>query len=155
VRILCVGDSLTRAQISADYVSILQRALPTCVITREGVNLELSSGLVARLDPLVREKRDAVCVLTGTSNVRYSPERADAARLRRRWRLTGPQILETYREDLKTITSRLKATGARVRFFLCRSLAKCWSQNPFGEPRITARSFRSGRGTKRLLSALA
>ena len=116
MRILCVGDSLTRAQVSADYVDALERAFEGSVVARAGVNLEPSSVLVARLDALVAWKPDVISVLTGTNNVRYSLSEADAERLRRRWRLTKPQSLETYREDLRVIARRLKGTGARVAF---------------------------------------
>jgi lysophospholipase L1-like esterase len=116
MKILCAGDSLTRAQVSADYIKILERRMPNATFLRAGVNLELSSGLRARLDSLVAYKADAISVLTGTNNVRYALSESDAERLRRRWSITEPQTLGTYREDLRTIALRLRNTGARVAF---------------------------------------
>jgi lysophospholipase L1-like esterase len=115
MKVLCAGDSLTRAQISADYVDAVGKTIAGTVV-RAGVNLELSSGLVARLDALVAHEADAVTVLTGTNNVRYALSEADAKALSRRWGITTPQSLETYREDLRIIARRLRDTGARVAF---------------------------------------
>lgn len=113
MRLLCAGDSLTRAQISADYVKAVENVVGGPVL-RAGVNLELPSGLVARLDALVAHDATAITVLTGTNNVRYALSDSDAKRLRRHWRTTEPQSLATYREDLRIIAGRLRDTGARV-----------------------------------------
>jgi lysophospholipase L1-like esterase len=115
MKVLCAGDSLTRAQISADYVEAVGKAIEGSVV-RAGVNLELSSGLVARLDALVAHEADAITVLTGTNNVRYALSECDAQALRRRWGITTPQSIDTYREDLRVIARRLRGTGARVAF---------------------------------------
>lgn len=61
MKLLCAGDSLTRAQISADYVEAVGKRIAGKVV-RAGVNLELSSGLVARLDALVAHEADAIAV---------------------------------------------------------------------------------------------
>jgi lysophospholipase L1-like esterase len=115
MKVLCAGDSLTRAQISADYIKAVEKTIAGPVV-RAGVNLELSSGLVARLDALVAHNADAITVLTGTNNVRYALSESDAKGLRRRWGITASQSLDTYREDLRIIARRLRGTGARVAF---------------------------------------
>jgi lysophospholipase L1-like esterase len=78
------------------------------------VNLELSSGVVKRLDEVIAHDPDVVIVLIGTNNVRYSLSEQDAARLRRRWKLTEPLTPESYRADLREIVERLRQTRARI-----------------------------------------
>jgi lysophospholipase L1-like esterase len=114
MKIVCAGDSITRGQISADYVALLRKALPDASIANAGVNLELSSGLRARLEAIIAQSPDVVCVLIGTNNVRYSLDSKDAEGLRRRWKLTELPSLASYREDLRTIARRLREAGARV-----------------------------------------
>lgn len=116
MKILCAGDSLTRAQVSSDYVAMLRQALPHATVVNAGVNYELSSGLASRLDELVAHRPDVACVLTGTNNVRYALHEIDAAAIRRRWQLTESPSLTSYREDLRTIARRLRGTAARVAF---------------------------------------
>lgn len=116
MKIVCAGDSITRGQVSADYVAMLREALPDATVVNAGVNLELSSGLRSRLDAVTAEKPHVVCVLTGTNNVRYALDSNDAARLRRRWQLTESPSLASYREDLRDIARRLRETASRVAF---------------------------------------
>jgi len=114
MKVLCAGDSITRGHVSADYVAMLRQALPDATVVNAGVNLELSSGLVSRLDALTEYRSDVACVLTGTNNVRYALDEHDAERLRRRWQLTQSPSLASYRDDLRTIARRLRETAARV-----------------------------------------
>jgi lysophospholipase L1-like esterase len=116
MKIVCAGDSITRGQHSADYVAMLRQALPDATVVNAGINLELSSGLVSRLDALNAHRPDVVCVLTGTNNVRCALDENDAARLSRRWQLITPPSLASYREDLRAIARRLRETVPRVAF---------------------------------------
>jgi lysophospholipase L1-like esterase len=114
VKIVCVGDSLTRGQISADYVGRLRAQLPDAMFVNAGVNQELSPGVLGRLDDVIAHDPDVVTVLIGTNHVRYSLSDHDAQRLQRRWKLTRPLTPESYRADLHAIVARLKQTRARV-----------------------------------------
>ncbi|WP_018349736.1 SGNH/GDSL hydrolase family protein [Longispora albida] len=118
MKIVCTGDSLTRAQVSADYVQML-RERPAGVggwdVTSAGVNYELSSGLRARIGEVIDSDPDIVTVLIGTNDLRSALSAKDAASLRKRWKLTSAPTAATYRENLSAIVSRLHAsTHARV-----------------------------------------
>lgn len=115
MKLLCLGDSITRAQVSADYVAVLRDRLPACTVLKSGVNHEMSAGLLARLDAAVAERPDVVTVLIGTNDLRYALDPADAAALERRWGLPGPQDADTFCANLSDITTRLRdETDARV-----------------------------------------
>jgi lysophospholipase L1-like esterase len=116
MKIICAGDSLTRGQVSADYVAMLQNRFAATTVNA-GVNYELSSGLRQRLDAIVAQQPDVVTVLTGTNNVRYTLSAIDAAALRRRWKTTDEISAKTYRQDLVGIAEHLLTrTRARVAF---------------------------------------
>jgi len=115
MKLLCLGDSITRAQVSADYVGMVRDRMPKAAVTGSGVNHEMSAALLARLDDAVAAAPDVVTVLIGTNDLRYALDPADAAGLSRRWGLTGPQDADTYCANLSDITTRLRdETGARV-----------------------------------------
>jgi lysophospholipase L1-like esterase len=115
MEIVCVGDSLTRAQVSADYVDLVRAGVAGATVVRSGVNFELSGGLVARLDEVIERDPAVVTVLIGTNDVRYGLSGKDATALRRRWKLTGEPSAAEYRENLRTIAGRLRAESrARV-----------------------------------------
>jgi len=115
MKIICTGDSLTRGQVSADYVALLQHRLRDAVVVNSGVNYELSSGLLARLDGVVAQDPDVVTVLIGTNDLRFVLSDKDANSLRRRWKLTEEPTAAGYRENLSAIVTRLRRqTRARV-----------------------------------------
>ncbi|NEE57527.1 SGNH/GDSL hydrolase family protein, partial [Streptomyces sp. SID8455] len=57
VRVACLGDSLTRAQLSVDYLDLLERRHPPgdLRIARFGVNGDFAYNLLRRLDPVVAD----------------------------------------------------------------------------------------------------
>jgi lysophospholipase L1-like esterase len=112
---VCAGDSLTRAQVSADYVAMLRERLPDATIVNAGVNYDLSSGLLRRLDQIVAEDPDVVTVLIGTNDVRSVLSETDARQLRRRWKLTEPPTADGFRQNLSAIVTTLRQrTRARL-----------------------------------------
>lgn len=115
MKLLCLGDSITRAQVSADYVAMVRERLPAFTVEGSGVNHEMSAALLARLDAVVAARPDAVTVLIGTNDLRYAMDSSDAASLSRRWRLFEPQDADTFCANLSDITTRLRdETGARI-----------------------------------------
>lgn len=74
IRVACAGDSLTKADVSTDYLAILRRrfAEPHYVFTNHGVNADHAYNLRMRLDPIIAEQPDVVTVLIGTNDARVT-----------------------------------------------------------------------------------
>jgi lysophospholipase L1-like esterase len=69
-RTVCVGDSITRGQVSVDYVELLRRRFhgqPYTFVNR-GVNYDLAYNVRRRLDQVVADQPDVVTVLVGTND---------------------------------------------------------------------------------------
>jgi lysophospholipase L1-like esterase len=117
IRVVCAGDSITRGQLSVDYVDMLRgRATGhTTSYTRAGVNGDLAYNLVQRLDTVIAERPDVVTVLIGTNDARASlSDKMAGATVKRKKLPTGPTI-DWYRENLTVIVKRLRReTHSRI-----------------------------------------
>ncbi|HJP73901.1 MAG TPA: GDSL-type esterase/lipase family protein [Pseudonocardiaceae bacterium] len=70
LRVVCVGDSITRGQVSVDYVDLLRKrrhTMPTEFVNA-GVNYDLAYSIRTRLDRVTAHQPDIVCVLVGTND---------------------------------------------------------------------------------------
>ncbi len=69
-RIACLGDSLTRAQFSVDYLDLLGRRHPPgdVRLARFGANGDFAYDLLQRLDAVVTNPPDVITVLIGTND---------------------------------------------------------------------------------------
>lgn len=115
MHVLCLGDSITRAQVSADYLAILRELVPTARLTRAGVNGDLAWNALQRLDPLLSLKPDAVTVLIGTNDVRAGLGGPAAERLIAVKNPPAPPTRERFAEHLSAIVERVTGqTTARV-----------------------------------------
>jgi lysophospholipase L1-like esterase len=115
VKVICLGDSITRGQVSVDDVAMLRERLTEATVVNAGVNYEPSSELVKRLDGIVAQDPDVVTVLIGTNdaNATLSEKRAQA--LRKRWKLSADPTPDSYAANLRAVVRRLQeATTARV-----------------------------------------
>ncbi|WP_405195977.1 SGNH/GDSL hydrolase family protein [Streptomyces anulatus] len=74
IRIACLGDSLTRAQFSVDYLDLLERRHPPgdVRLARFGANGDFAHNLLQRLDAVVTYPPDVITVLIGTNDARAS-----------------------------------------------------------------------------------
>lgn len=68
-RIACLGDSLTRAQFSIDYLGLLGRRHPPgdVQLARFGANGDFAHNLLQRLDAVVTNPPDVITVLIRTA----------------------------------------------------------------------------------------
>ncbi|MFF3389897.1 SGNH/GDSL hydrolase family protein [Streptomyces sp. NPDC002669] len=73
-RVACLGDSITRAQLSVDYLGPLERRRPPGEVrlARFGVNGDFAHNLSRRLDAVVADPPDVITVLIGTNDARAS-----------------------------------------------------------------------------------
>jgi len=82
--VVCAGDSLTHATLSADYVALLRARFGSrgYVFVNAGLNGHTAGDLLQRLDPIVACRPDAISILIGTNDVRlgFDDEAASAFR---------------------------------------------------------------------------
>ncbi|SEH48631.1 Lysophospholipase L1 [Mycolicibacterium rutilum] len=116
LRLSCIGDSITRAQLSVDYVAPLIRQHPGALaVERFGVNGDFAYNLLHRLDPVVATPADAIAVLIGTNDARASVPGYPISRSVARKGLPRPPSRDWFAECLAAIVERLhRETDARI-----------------------------------------
>jgi len=68
--IVCLGDSITRGLISANYIHLLERQLEgTYTFINAGINNDLTYNMLQRIGGIIAAKPDAVTILAGTNDV--------------------------------------------------------------------------------------
>lgn len=115
-RIVCLGDSLTRGQVSVDYVEMLaRRDRGAATFTNAGVNGDLAFNVLQRLDSIIDLRPDVVSVLIGTNDANASLSEKNVRMMTRMKKLPTRPTIEWYRENLTAIVDRLAAeTSARI-----------------------------------------
>jgi lysophospholipase L1-like esterase len=110
-RISCLGDSITRGQISVDYVGPLgQRNVDTGVrVERFGVNGDFAYNLLQRLDPVVATPADVITVLIGTNDARASLDGYPVEQAMKRKRLPRRPAPAWFQDCLVAVVERLAA----------------------------------------------
>ena len=114
--VVCLGDSLTRAQVSVDYIGMLtDRTAGRCAFTNAGVNGDLAYNALQRLDPVIEMQPDVVTVLIGTNDANASLSEKNVRMMTKMKKLPIRPTLDWYRENLTAIVERLaKETSARI-----------------------------------------
>jgi lysophospholipase L1-like esterase len=114
--VVCLGDSLTRAQVSADYIQMLEaRHTGPITFTNAGVNGDLAFNVLQRLDSVIDLRPDAVSILVGTNDANASLSEKNARMMTRMKKLPVRPTIEWYRENLTAVVDRLaKETSARI-----------------------------------------
>lgn len=69
--VVCFGDSITRGQVSANYVSMLASSphLQDFRFINRGVNSDLTLNLLRRVNRVVADQPDVVTILVGTNDL--------------------------------------------------------------------------------------
>jgi len=115
--VVCLGDSLTRGQVSANYVDMLAaRDIGGPVkFTNAGINGDLAFNVLQRLDSVIELQPDAVSVLIGTNDANASLSEKNTRMMTRMKDLPTRPTIEWYRENLSAIVGRLAAeTSAQI-----------------------------------------
>lgn len=115
--VVCVGDSLTAGQVSADWVRLLAERLGPqgYEFVNAGINSQLAWNVAQRLDEVVACDPDVVTLLVGTNDVLATLSPEHEARYRRYQRLPQQPTLAWYLENIEVILDRLGTeTHARL-----------------------------------------
>ncbi|MET7507887.1 GDSL-type esterase/lipase family protein [Streptomyces albidoflavus] len=116
-RVGCLGDSLTRAQLSVDYLDLLRRRHPSgdVRLARFGVNGDFAHNLLHRLDAVVADPPEVITVLIGTNDARASLAGYPVEQVMRRKRLPERPSAGWFQQCLGAVVARLRAeTDARI-----------------------------------------
>ena len=114
---VCLGDSFTRGQVSADYIKMLEQrpVADRFRFTNAGVNGDLAYNALQRLDSVINLQPDTVTVLLGTNDANASLSEKNIRMMTRMKKLPKRPTIEWYRENLTAIVDRLaKETSARI-----------------------------------------
>lgn len=111
IRVSCVGDSITRAQHSVDYLSLLgAQHRPGEVSTqRFGVNRDFAYNVLQRLDEVVAAPADVITVLIGTNDVRASLPGYPVDKVMRSKQLPTKPSAAWFQECLGSVVERLSS----------------------------------------------
>ncbi len=115
--LVCAGDSITHALVSADYVSLLEHDLaPSGVeVVNAGFSGDLAWNLLQRLGDVVACRPDVVTVLIGTNDVAAHIDDSWRDNYLKAQRLPQHPTLDWYADNLRAIVDRLHTeTSARV-----------------------------------------
>lgn len=110
--VVCLGDSNTQGQFSANYVKRL--SAPDTTFVNAGVNGQLAYNVAQRLDEVVARRPDVVTLLVGTNDVNAQFDAKWRARYRKQQRLPVDPTRQWYGEQIDAILTRLGETDARV-----------------------------------------
>ena len=119
-RVVCLGDSITRGQLSVDYVTMLSNrdSLAPCVFTNAGVNGDLTENVLRRLDTVINLQPNLVTVLIGSNDANASMSEKNSRRAARMNKLTARPAIEGFGDNVAAIVDRLAAeTSARIGLF--------------------------------------
>ncbi|WP_329557965.1 SGNH/GDSL hydrolase family protein [Streptomyces uncialis] len=109
-RVACLGDSLTRAQLSVDYLDLLERRRPPgdVRLARFGANGDFAYHLSQRLDAVVADPPDVITVLIGTNDARASLAGYPVERAMKRRQLPGRPSAGWFQQCLGAVVERLR-----------------------------------------------
>lgn len=115
--VVCLGDSITRGQVSSNYVKRLERHWGSMgrQFVNAGVNGDLAYNVAQRLDSVIARQPDIVTLLVGTNDVNAHFDEAWLARYRKGQKLPLDPTQQWYGEQVHLVLGRLEAeTNARL-----------------------------------------
>ncbi|QUI29688.1 SGNH/GDSL hydrolase family protein [Streptomyces alfalfae] len=110
-RIACLGDSLTRAQFSVDYLGLLGQRHPAgdVRLARFCANGDFAYNLLQRVDAVVTDPPDVITVLIGTNDARASLAGYPVEQAMKRKQLPDRPSTGWFQQCLGTVVARLRA----------------------------------------------
>ncbi len=113
-RIACLGDSITQGDVGVSYVGLVERYFSSQPVAflNAGINSDLSSTLLRRLDEVIAAKPMLVTVLIGTNDVWASLNPQITFGLRFQGKIRETPTFEGYKDNIVKILRRLKTETA-------------------------------------------
>jgi lysophospholipase L1-like esterase len=129
--VVCLGCSITRGQVSANYVTMLEDRTDTDSFrfTNASVNGDLAYNALQRLDSVIELQPDVVTVLLGTNDANASLSEKNIRMMTRMKKLPTRPTIDCYRENLTAIVNRL-TTQTSARSLCCPSLSSAKNSTP-------------------------
>lgn len=115
--VACVGDSITRGQVSSNYVALLDRRFGASgfEFVNFGVNGDLAYNVAQRLDAVIARRPDVVTLLVGGNDVNSRFDERWQQRYMKDQKLPSIPDLDFYVQNVDSILTRLRTeTTARV-----------------------------------------
>lgn len=119
--VVCLGDSLTRGNLSADWVADLRQRLTSkeedsnnTSVINAGVNMQCIKNVLNRLDEVIACKPSHVTVLVGTNDIKAMASPMEGWLYQVFGKIPKVPTIEEYERDLKEIRDRLLEAGACV-----------------------------------------
>lgn len=112
--VVCLGDSLTRGNLSADWVGMLREGLGDGPVLNAGVNMECSKNIQKRLNEIIACNPSHVTVLVGTNDLKAELSPVEGMMYRVFGKLPSTPSLEQYESTLVEIRDFLVEAGAKV-----------------------------------------
>ncbi|NED11849.1 SGNH/GDSL hydrolase family protein [Streptomyces sp. SID9124] len=110
-RIACLGDSITRAQFSVDYLDPLARRHPhgEVQLDRFGANGDFAYNLLQHLDAVLTDPPEVITVLIGTNDARASVAGYPVEQAMKRKQLPERPSAGWFQQCLGDVVARLRA----------------------------------------------
>ncbi len=112
-KIALIGDSITHATVSANYVNLVESRLnqdPTKKLKtiNAGINGEFAYNVLQRLDPIIQCVPNVITILIGTNDAygSFTPERQ--RKQMRKWKLPELPDENNFRTYLTAVVTKLK-----------------------------------------------
>jgi len=106
---VCVGDSITRGEVSYNYVDLLEARLgDRYEVINAGINSELSYEVLQRLDQVIACEPDLVTVLIGTNDANASMSDEGALWTMQHRKLPFGPSIGWYEQNIEAIVERLQ-----------------------------------------------
>ncbi|MEZ4905119.1 MAG: SGNH/GDSL hydrolase family protein [Spirosomataceae bacterium] len=111
ITVICVGDSITHGNVSANYVEMLERWLgQDYFLYNAGVNSDLTYTLLRRLEDVITTNPDFIILLIGTNDLNATLSKAALRRYRQFGKIQPEEVpcLEDFQRNYTAIVQRLK-----------------------------------------------
>jgi lysophospholipase L1-like esterase len=133
VSVVCIGDSITSANVSVDYIQMLRERFSAdgFAFTNAGQDGDLAWNVLQRLDAIIELRPDVVTVLVGTNDASASLSDKNVRIMTRMKKLIERPTIDTYRRDLTAIGERLASeTSARIALLSLPVLGEEFGSDP-------------------------
>lgn len=116
MKLVCIGDSITKGQMSADYTRMLEKRCQNPItIINAGVNGDLAYNVFQRLEGIIKQNPDCITLLIGTNDVLATRSDRAAKQYIRKKKLPERPSRQWFASNLEAIVTRLqKETRAAI-----------------------------------------